>query len=191
MVYLDSRNLNHDLARKEVTGLYWLDELNPLVLSNNMLIPYIIGCWESYFRQSFVSVINYADSIPEQALKNCRLNNSELVQAARDPDKLVWLLADNLSFQRPGIIAENFRRLDSAIDIGAWLRKPYHKRNKSLYESISEIIDLRDAIVHAGMTSHAVSDNEIKRIFSDLTEAANRVYDGLGKVYSFIPDYNF
>lgn len=45
MVYLDSRNLNHDLAHKELTGLYWLDEINPLVLSNNVLIPYIIGCW--------------------------------------------------------------------------------------------------------------------------------------------------
>lgn len=64
-IYLTSRNLNHDLARKDLTGLYWLDELNPVVLSNNMLIPYIIGCWESYFRQSYVSVINYADSLPD------------------------------------------------------------------------------------------------------------------------------
>lgn len=93
--------------------------------------------------------------------------------------------------ERPGIIAENFRRLNSSIDIGAWLRKPYHRRKKSLFESISEIIDLRDAIVHAGITSCTLSDNEIRRILFDLTEAANRVYDGLGKVYGFIPDYRF
>lgn len=62
---------------------------------------------------------------------------------------------------------------------------------KSLFESISEIIDLRDAIVHAGITSCTLSDNEIRRILFDLTEAANRVYDGLGKVYGFIPDYRF
>lgn len=135
--------------------------------------------------------LNFISSIPEQALKNCRLSGFELLQAARDPDQLVWRLADSLSFQRPGIIAENFRRLNSSIDIGAWLRKPYHRRKKTLFESISEIIDLRDAIVHAGITSCTLSDNEIRRILFDLTEAANRVYDGLGKVYGFIPDYRF
>lgn len=119
------------------------------------------------------------------------MNNSELVQAVREPESLVWLLADSLSFQRPGIIAENFKRLNSSIDIGAWLRKPYHRRKKTLYESISEIIDLRDTIVHIGLTSHAVSDSEIQRILSDLAEAANRVYAGLGEVYGFDPDYNF
>lgn len=189
--YLDSRNVNHDLVHGEFIKARWLDDLNPILLSNNSLIPYIIGCWESYFRQLFVSIIIYADSIPEQALKNCRLSGFELLQAARDPDQLVWRLADSLSFQRPGIIAENFRRLNSSIDIGAWLRKPYHRRKKSLFESISEIIDLRDAIVHAGITSCTLSDNEIRRILFDLTEAANRVYDGLGKVYGFIPDYRF
>jgi hypothetical protein len=47
---------------------------------------------------------------------------------------------DNLSFQRPKIIAENFKLINDSIDISGTLRKPYRKRKRSLYDSIDSII---------------------------------------------------
>jgi len=190
-IYLSSRKLTGTLAEQELTGLPWIDEMNPRVLSNNMLIPYIIGCWEAYFRQSFMSIVKYADNIHEKALKNCRVSSSELQQAIRQPELLLYFLADSLSFQRPSIIAENFKQLNQRIDIALWLRKPYHNRRKTLFDSISEIIDLRDNLVHTGALSLSISDTEVKRIITDLTAAADRVYDGFGNVFDFKPNYNF
>lgn len=190
-VYLSSRKLTGGFAEQGLTGLPWIDEMNPMVLSNNMLIPYIIGCWESYFRQSFISIVRYADNIPDKALKNCRISNLELLQATRQPELLVYYLADSLSFQRPTVIAENFKQLNPKIDIASWLRKPYHNRKKTLFDSIADIIDLRDKLVHTGTLSIDVSDQEVKRIIADLTEAANRIYDGFGMIFDFEPSYNF
>lgn len=190
-IYLSSRKLTGALAKQELTGFSWLDELNPRVLSNNMLIPYIIGCWEAYFRQSFMSIVKYADDISDKALKNCRVSSQEMLRAIQQPELLAHFVADSLSFQRPSVIADNFKQLNQRIDIASWLRKPYHNRRKTLFDSISEIIDLRDNLVHTGTLSTNISDKEVNRIITDLTAAADRVYDGFGTVFDFVPNYNF
>lgn len=191
LIYLDSRDMTGDVARKELTGLTWIDEMNPRFLSNNMIVPYIIGCWESYYRNSFVAILKYSSDPSERALKNCRISNEDLLKALRDEVNLAFMLADKLSFQRPGIIAENFRALDSSIDIAAWLRKPFHNRKKTLFDSITELIDVRDRFVHTGVMTLDLSDKRIKRIIDDLNEAVDRAYDGFGDVYGFEPSYSF
>ena len=115
LVYLNSRNMMGDIAQKDLTGLQWIDEMNPRFLSNNMIVPYIIGCWEAYYRNSFVAILQYADNPSERALKNCRISNEDLLKALRNEGNLAFMLADKLSFQRPGIIAENYRALNSSI----------------------------------------------------------------------------
>lgn len=69
LLYLNSRNVTGDIAREESTELPWMDDLNPRILSNNMILPYLIGCWESYFRNSFISILKYSDDISARALK--------------------------------------------------------------------------------------------------------------------------
>ena len=145
-IYLDSRNMMGDIAKEEATGLPWLDDMNPRVLSNNMILPYLIGCWESYFRNSFISIIKYANNVSPRALKNCRISTAEYMRVIHGEVTLENILADSLSFQRPNIISENFRALDLKIDIAAWLKKPYHKGRKSLFDSITEIVETRDII---------------------------------------------
>lgn len=74
-IYLNARNLTGDIARETPTGIPWLDDINPRVLSNNILLPYIIGCWESYFRNSFISILKYVDNSSPSALKNVILQH--------------------------------------------------------------------------------------------------------------------
>lgn len=190
-IYLDCRNMTGEVAREEPTGIPWVDDMNPRFLSNNMILPYIIGCWESYFRNSFVSIIKYSESVPEKAVKNCRISNENLIKSIRKDDDLAFILADSLSFQRPSIIAENFRGLNNKIDVAYWLRKPYHNRRTTLFDSITEIIDIRDSLVHTGSISLDLSDKKIKLIIDDLNAAADRVYEGFGAVYGFEPSLSF
>ena len=190
-IYLQSRQMNGDIAREEHSKLPWLDEMNPWILSDNMIIPYLIGCWESYFRNSYISILKYSDEIPEKALKNCRISSPELLMVIKHEANLERILADSLSFQRPNIIAENFRQLNSKIDINAWLRKPYNRRKKTLADSITEIVGIRDSIVHTGNMDLRILDKQIHNIIKDLTAAIDRSYQGFGKVFEFEPDYFF
>lgn len=189
-VYLNSRNMTGDIAKEGPTGLPWMDDMNPRILSNNMLLPYLIGCWESYFRNSFISIIKYTDASPK-ALKNCRISTFDYMRIVHGEVPLESVLADSLSFQRPNIIAENFRALDLKIDIATWLKKPYHKRKKSLYDSITDVVETRNIIVHTGMTDISIFDRQIKSIIDDLIEAVDRVYQGFGAVFSFNPTSYF
>ena len=190
-IYLQNRQMTGDIAREERTEFPWLDNLNPRILSDNMIIPYLVGCWESYFRNSYISILKYSNHIPEKALKNCKLSPKELLMAVRNEAPLECLIADSLSFQRPNIIAENFRQLDPNIDIVQWLKKPYHKRKKTLFDSITEIICIRDSIVHTGNVDLRIMDKQITNIMNDLTAAADRAYQGFGCVFDFTPDYSF
>lgn len=188
LIYLDTRKLTGDIAREEPTGLPWMDELNPRVLSHNMLIPYIIACWESYLRQSYIAIMKYADSIPEKALKSFRATPAELLEVVRKESDLAYILADSLSFQRPSIAAENFKQLNSRIDLKRWLSTPYHKRKKSLFDSITELVEIRDMIVHQGSMSQDFNEKKIRMIMDDLAVSADRIYDGFGSVFSFEPN---
>lgn len=190
-IYLDSRNMTGDIAKEESTGLPWLDDMNPRILSNNMILPYLIGCWESYFRNSFISIVKYANNVSSRALKNCRISTVEYMKVIHGEVTLESVLADSLSFQRPNIISENFRALDSKIDIATWLKKPYHKRRKSLFDSITDVVETRDVIVHTGMTDISIFDKQVQGIIDDLIAAVDRVYRGFGDVFSFKPSFDF
>lgn len=190
-IYLQSRKMTGDIALEKSVGISWLDNINPRILSDNMIIPYLIGCWESYFRNSYISILKYSDYIPEKALKNCKISSTEYLKVIKHETSLERLLADSLSFQRPNVIAENFRLLNSNIDISTWLRKPYHGRKKTLFDSIIEIIEIRDTIVHTGNMNLSILDDQIRKIIKDLTTAVDRSYLGFGHVFGFEPDYNF
>ena len=174
-----------DIARDESSGFWWMDDMNPRLLSNNMILPYLIGCWEAYFRQSFVSILKYADTIPENALKKARLSNADILNVIRKDDDLEYTVADGLSFQRPSVINENFKQLNSNIKRQTWLSEQYHRRNKSLIDSITMLVECRDMLVHSGYTDLTLFDKELKRVISDLTVAVDRVYNGFGEVYNF------
>ena len=191
LIYLGSRKLTGDIAREEPTGLPWMDALNPRVLSHNMLIPYIIACWESYLRQSYIAIIKYADTIPEKALKNCKATPTELLEVVRKENDLAYILADSLSFQRPSVAAENFKQLNTRIDMKTWLSIPYHKRKKTLLESITELVELRNMIVHTGTMSQDFTEKKIRMIMDDLAVSADRVYDGFGSVFGFEPNKSY
>lgn len=190
-VYLSTRNLTGDIARETPTGILWIDDINPRVLSNNILLPYIIGCWESYFRNSFVSIVKYVDNASPAALKRCNITTSDYMRIIHGERSLEYVLADSLSFQRPSVISQNFKSLDLQIDIAACLKKPYHGRKKTLFDSLTEIIEKRDVIVHAGKTDTSIFDRQIHSIITDLTEAVDRSYREFGRALSFQPSFDF
>ena len=80
-VYLMTRKLEGDIARDKPAGLVFVDEINPRLLSNNLLIPYVIAVWEEYFRSTFSATLKNADkrevvlkiaAEPCPARTNCR-----------------------------------------------------------------------------------------------------------------------
>ena len=87
-----------------------MDQMNPRVLSNNMLVPYIIAIREEYFRSTFKAVLKYSKG-RSRALKRVKINHAHLEFALQDSKSIEGGIADCFSFQRPAHISENFRMI--------------------------------------------------------------------------------
>ncbi len=189
-LYLQHRNLGGDLAKDVPSGLPFIDELNPRLLSNNMLVPYLIAAWEEYFRATFTACLRYSRK-RESALKQAKLGHVEFEQLIAGSLQAERLIAESFSFQRPSIIAKNFGYVDSKIDIAAILRKPYRGRKESLFDLIENIVNDRNQLVHTGEININLFDAKLKALFVDLTQAVDRAYQHIAKQSNFDPIYDY
>ena len=185
-IYLMTRKLEGAIAREKSSGLPVLDQLNPRLLSNNLLVPYVIAAWEEYFRATFIAALRYSTH-REGVLKRTRLKYSQLELIINKEQRVERAIADSFSFQRPSSIAENFRLLDPSLDIGGAMRKPYKGRRVSLYDSIEALVERRNKLVHSGRMNIELYDNKFKILLNDIEEAVNRAYEIIGKHYRFSP----
>lgn len=189
-IYLMNRNLDGNAAREEPSGLDWLDDLNPRLLSNNLLVPYVIAVWEEFFRATFTACLRYSRQ-RETALKRAKLSHSDLEEIAIGSLPVERAVAERFSFQRPSKITETFKLIDQKLNIAAPLRKPYRNRKIKLYESIEVLVEDRNAMVHSGDLNLRLFDKQLETVLSDLTEAVDRSYNYVTEHYGFtaIHDY--
>ncbi|WP_299655361.1 hypothetical protein [uncultured Jannaschia sp.] len=189
-IYLMTRKLEGDIARETPSGLFFLDEMNPRLLSNNLLIPFVIAVWEEYFRETFAAVLKYTDK-REAALKKARLSHTQLEQILFSNRPLERAVGECFSFQRPSFIGENFRMLDRRLDIASALRKPYRRRKITLFESIEALVERRNAFAHEGTMDLSLYDKDLDRLLTDVVEAVDRAYAIIGKTFDFTPIHDY
>ncbi len=190
MIYLSTRRFDGDIAREKPTGLFFIDQMNPRTLSNNMALPYVIAVWEEYFRSMFAAALKYSKQ-RETALKRVRLSHAHLEKVLVGHVEVERAVAESFSFQRPSQIAENFRMLDSKIDIAGTLKKPHNRRKTTLFDSIEKCVEERNAFVHAGDMNYDLSDQRLKKLIDDFEIAARRCYDHLAAQLKFEANHNY
>lgn len=185
-VYLMTRNLKGGIAREAPSGLAFMDEFNPRLLSNNLLIPFITAIWEEYFRATFAVVLKYSEN-RSVVLKKARLSHTQLEKVAAENWPIEQAVSECFSFQRPSLIGDNFRMIDNRLDIAAALRKPYRRRKITLFDSIEAMVEKRNIFVHEGEIDLSLYDKNLKRTLSDIVEAIDRSYASIGLNFNFTP----
>jgi hypothetical protein len=183
-LYLSGRNFTGPLAQDRPGPI---DTLNPRLLSNNMLLPYIVAVWEEYFRASFTACLKYS-SDRGAALKRARLSPDALERIASGNISIERAIAESFSFQRPSAIGDNFRLLSPKLDLAGAMRRPFRGRKVSLFDSIERLVEERNEFVHTGRLNTQYFDKPTKIAISDLRTAALRAYEAVGTHYDFVPD---
>lgn len=189
-VYLMNRKLEGQIARDQSSGFEFMDQLNPRLLSNNLLVPYMIAVWEEYFRATFTACLRYSKQ-REAALKRARLSHSDLEKLVIGSVQIERSIAEAFSFQRPSAIAETFKLIDPKLDIAGAMRKPYRGRRVSLFDSLEKLVEGRNSLVHTGELDLSLFDKRLKTAIADLTEATSRAYNYIAKHYGFIPNHSY
>jgi hypothetical protein len=159
--------------------------MNPRLLSNNLLIPFIIAVWEEYYRVTFTAVLRYADK-RDVVLKKARLSHAQLEQIAAEK-QIERPIFECFSFQRPSMIGENFKLIDPKLNLASAMRKPFRRRKFSLCDSIESLVEARNAFVHAGDMDMSLFDRRLQAILADIVMAVDRSYDSIGVHFKFKP----
>ncbi len=183
-LYLQQRGLNQENAKPEPSGLEFIDQMNPRLFSNNLLLPYLIAIWEEYYKSTFVALMKYSEH-REAALKRAKLSQSQLEAIASGYQGVEQAFVESFAFQRPSNVGNNFKLIDPKIDIAGALRKPYRRRKVSLYESIEEIVEMRNNFVHTGKMDTSLTDKSIEKLINDIEIAVDRAYEAIGAFYKF------
>lgn len=185
-LYLMQRGFDQPNAKPELSGISFIDEMNPRLFSNNLLLPYLVAIWEDYFKASFTAMLRYSAQ-RENALKRARLSQDRLEMVAAGTSSIEEVLAESLSFQRPSVVASNFKLIDPKFDLGACLKKPYRRRKIALFDTIESYVESRNEFVHTGRIDMRFTDKAVEKTLKDFVIAVDRCYDSFGAHYDFVP----
>lgn len=182
-MFISTRGMKQEgITKDALTGIGFIDALNTRFFSNELLIPYFVAIWENYLRSSYVMILRHANIKELKRLKK-HFQNEELRMLVDGKISFEEAYANTLSFQRPEAVSENFKALDSRLDLGGVLKKPFRKRKRNLYSSISEYVDFRNEVVHSGTQGRNLTDAKIQTIAADFTYAVDKIYEEYERCY--------
>ena len=184
-IYLKARQLEWASAANKPSGFGFIDEINPRLLSNNIVVPYIVGVWEDYFRTTFSVLLKYSDN-RDAVLRKCRPTHAQIgkILYSKSPE---YVISECFSFQRPSVISENFKLIGVRLDLASAMRKPLRRRKATLYDIIERAIEQRNGLVHSGSMDLALFDEKLNSLISDFVFAVDRAYHAIGAHFRFDP----
>lgn len=165
----------------------FVDFLRPCVVSVNIQLPYIIGAWENYLKNSYLAIFKYI-SPENKLLTTVKFNKTDLERIRIGENTVEECVVEKLSFQRPHHIIDNFENLDKRLDVNKIFNAPYKDPKKSLSKSINKIVNLRNKIVHEGYIDTGLTEDDIKEFIEQIMCIAKRFYELFAKIYDFDVD---
>ncbi len=174
-------NVSFGDNEKQQTGLYWLDRYNPKLLSNILTLPFLASIAEDYWKSTYIALLKYSDN-KESVLKTNRISADRLVQVSNGILSIEEAFAESISFGRISMTCKHFKAIDKNLDLAAILRKPYRRRKKTLFDSLEEMTELRNEIIHQASSSVIIEDKYLTDLINILHDSIDRCYEELTKL---------
>lgn len=194
-IYSDfiNRAFHHSAPAGDIYGtklgiIPLVDCLRPCVVSANVLLPYIIGAWENYVKNSYLSILKYAD-VGNKIIKPDKLTAEDLERIRKGETTVEECIVSKFSFQKPKRIIDNFKNLDNKLKISHVFNKPYENLSPGML--IEEAVRLRNQIVHEGSIDIKLTHEYILNLLNNIDVIADRLYEEFAKKYGFDANYSF
>jgi hypothetical protein len=163
-----------------------LDKLNPEIISNNLVVPFLVSLAEEYFRSSYIALLKYSDK-RESIIKNSRIYPDDFIEISEQTLTIDDAVARSKSFQNISKIAANFSELDKRLDVAGVLKKPYRRRKETLYTSMDNLFEQRHEQIHRNQIRVDYTRDKLQRDIDNLNESVNRSYLHFLNVHNWSP----
>ncbi len=177
-----------DIYGTELGVLPLADHIRPCVISANILLPYIIGAWEYYVKNSYLSILKYTD-VGSKIIKPDKLTAEDLERIRKKEATVEECIVSRFSFQKPKRIINNFRNLDNNLEISRVFNEPHENLNPGTL--IEEAVALRNQIVHEGYINTNCTHEYAINLLNMIEVVADRLYNEIAKRYGFDTNYDF
>lgn len=182
--YRSAREFKGNAALDGPNEIPFLDQLNPLLFSNNVQLPYLIAVWEDYFRSLFVAALQ-REGISDRVRSNLNPTKTRFsIEAGRSAEEIA---ANQFSFQRPEVISRNFKLLDKSLDFETCWKTDSKGKRILLFDQITRLVDDRNAFVHEGAMNMNLYNKKLERSVRRLLKAADLAHGKMGEHFSFEP----
>lgn len=161
--------------QEKPSKIEWLDTLNPRIISNNLLVPYLVAVMEDYFKSTFVALLRISPR-KEKFLRGARLSATHLIQIAAEATTVEDALSETLPFQRPSAFLPHFATLDPELDLHAVFKHPFRRRKVSLLDSVERLVERRHDLIHRSELDPLLDDLAIRRAIEDVQVSVERCY---------------
>lgn len=185
-LYMESRVFPE--KKWENTGELWfMDSINPRLLSNNLMLPFFVAIVEDYFKSTFVAMLRYSDR-KEAFFKGARLSSDQLCNISSSKLSIEEAIAENLSFQRITSICQHFKLMDPKIDLASLLRKPYRNRKLTLFDELNLAVVKRHKFIHGGESDLELEDLKVWNLLDVIEAVVVRVYKSITEYKGWVFD---
>lgn len=165
-----------------------VDRANPLVLSNNLIVPFLVSVIEEYYKSSYVAILRFSDNEKKQSIfRNARVYSDELIRLSNGESSVEESIVRAMSFQNIDKITTYFKELDKGLDLAGILKKPFGRRKKSLYDSIREFFEQRHELIHRNVVLTDYSSERLKKDTNNIKAVAKLSYRLLIRRFNWLP----
>ena len=165
--------MSHNPVKRPVTRVAWMDAVNPGIIANNLVLPFLTAGLEDFFKSSFIALLRYLPR-RESFFKGARLSATHLSSIALEALTVEEAIAEGLPFQRISSICEHFKALDPKLDLAGGLKRPYRRRKSALFDDIEAMVERRHALIHQNRLNLEYTDENLDRDLNNIQVAGLR-----------------
>lgn len=155
----------------------------PSIFNANVYSSFLCSLIEEYFRSTFIALLKYSEK--KEKILNVKFSPFDMKDISDGNKTVEEVFAGSLSFQNIEKIVSNFRSLDSKLDIGIPIKKPYKKRKKSLYLQINDILERRHGMIHRMDFDYSYNSVMLSNDIKDVKIALKRIYSYICQHYGW------
>lgn len=180
--YFESRE--YEKEPTQLTGHYLLDFFNPKTLSNSLILTYLVSILEDYWKSTYIALLKYSTK-KKSILKQQRITADRLYLVSNNELSIEEAFAESLNFSRISIVQDLFKKLDTNLKFFDALRKPISKSKKSIYDSLEEMVNIRNEIIHKASTPIILDNDYIIELINNLQDCIEIFYEQLTDLYNW------
>lgn len=158
-------------------------EINPLISTTNIGLPFMISILEEYLRSTYISILMYSSN-KKDIFKKSNIQTEELIEVTENNLAIEELISRFKSFQSVELINKHFKELNSEL---SFLDTLIRNNPRIKYaDRLNAIISKRHKLIHRFQMDYDYTIKEFEKDLEIIEEIVHLFYDRIIEIHKWI-----